>query len=241
MFNRSGSGSTTWENDGHSGFSTDDGGYVGYTSDDTAFNSSPGSSTALPEVTVTLGNQKSYQKAADQIFDNINKTRWYNNYNQTERTLFGNGLQQVNEKYGVIVDYGNTATSAYLSTKGNKIKRKFAYELSKHIDAKSGQIYQNGQKIVRKGSKLLKKMGPLGNALSAGTIAYEIGTDTWDAHTVVDGGMLVAGTAATVFLASNPVGWAILGGIAIYGVIDFAFGTNDIIDEKIGRNSGLWD
>ncbi|XLS28384.1 RHS repeat-associated core domain-containing protein [Flavobacteriaceae bacterium M23B6Z8] len=77
MFNRSGSGRTTWQNDGHSGFYTDDGGYVGYTSDDTAFNTSPGSSTALPEVTVTLGNQESYQNTANQIEQNIYKTRWY--------------------------------------------------------------------------------------------------------------------------------------------------------------------
>jgi len=77
MFNRSGSGSTTWHNDNSSGFYTDDGGYVGYTSDDTAFNTSPGNSTVLPNVNVTLGNEQSYQNAANQTVQNIYKTQWY--------------------------------------------------------------------------------------------------------------------------------------------------------------------
>lgn len=49
---------------GYSGFYTNNGGYVGYTNNDAEFNTSPGSSTVLPEIEVTLGNEKSYQRAA---------------------------------------------------------------------------------------------------------------------------------------------------------------------------------
>ena len=77
IFNRSGSGRTVWHNDNNSGFYTDNGGYVAYTSDDTSFNTSPNSSTVLPNVNVRYKNNRSYQNAANQTKQNIYKTRWY--------------------------------------------------------------------------------------------------------------------------------------------------------------------
>lgn len=241
MFNRSGSGSTTWTNDGHSGFDTDDGGYVGYTSDDTTFNKSPGELTYLPAVTVNEYDEASYSRAGKEIEHNIYQTEWYNNSSKKEKSLLGKSISFDSEKYGFVENSGKLTTSYYLSTKLNRSKRKLAYEISKRTNYRSGALYQKGQKIARRGSKLFKKMRPAGTVLSIGTIGYEVGTDTWDAHTFVDGGLLLASGAATLFLASNPVGWAILTGVAIYGVADFTFGINDAIDDKIGRNSGIWD
>jgi len=82
MFDRSGNGSTMWNNDGYSGFTTEDGGYVGYTSGDTSFNTSPGEVTSLPAVTVSThkGWNTSYAVAALQTESNIYGTKWYNRY-----------------------------------------------------------------------------------------------------------------------------------------------------------------
>ncbi len=241
MFNRSGSGRTTWTNDGYSGFETNDGGFVGYTSSDTSWNRSPGDVTNLPAVTVTIGNESSYNRAANQIEQNIYKTKWHNDFNQNERTQFGEILNGSNTFYGAVTDHVTTFSTAYLSTKFNSLKRNAAYSISKLTDLKAGDLYQRGQKLARKGSKFAKRMGPVGNILSSATIAYEVTTNTWDAHTIIDGGMLVTGAVATVFKASNPVGWAILGTIAVYGVLDATLDINGKIDNELGRNSGFWD
>ncbi|NER12848.1 RHS repeat-associated core domain-containing protein [Leptobacterium flavescens] len=81
IYNRSSSG-TIWYNDNHSGFYTNNGGYVGYTSDDTSFNSSPGSRTALPGVTVTRNPNSPWKGVAEvgaalAIRDQIYATKWY--------------------------------------------------------------------------------------------------------------------------------------------------------------------
>ena len=84
--------------------------------------------------------------------------------------------------------------------------------------------------------KLTSKLGPVGNVVAIGVIGYEAGTDTWDAHTVVNGALLVGAGVATFFAA--PV---VLTGIGIYGVTDYVFDISGGIDSVVGRNSGLWD
>ncbi|MFA0961215.1 hypothetical protein AB9P05_05385 [Roseivirga sp. BDSF3-8] len=68
-----------------------------------------------------------------------------------------------------------------------------------------------------------------------GVITYEVGTDTWDAHTIVNGALLVTAGIATVFAAP-----AVLTGIAVYGIADYVFDVSGMIDANVGRNSGLW-
>ena len=65
---------------------------------------------------------------------------------------------------------------------------------------------------------------------------YEFTTGTWDAHTFVNGALLVVGIAAVSFGAIP-----IVTGVAIYGLLDLVFDVGGGIDSLIGRDSGLWD
>lgn len=75
----------------------------------------------------------------------------------------------------------------------------------------------------------------VGTALTLGVIAYEFGTDRWDAHTVANTVMLGAGVAATVLGA--PI---VLTGIAAYGIGDYFFDFSGKIDSTVGWNSNIW-
>jgi len=97
IFKRSGSGKTTWTNNGTDGFETSNGGYVGYTSDFADFNQTPNGTNNLPGVTV-IGDRKtgSYSEAsvfgvANLISNNIDKTRDIisNNTNFISNTFLG--------------------------------------------------------------------------------------------------------------------------------------------------------
>ncbi|KAB1067633.1 hypothetical protein F6U93_10125 [Tamlana haliotis] len=117
-----------------------------------------------------------------------------------------------------------------------EFKRSYAYKITKVTKkvgkpAKAGKIFQGAERIAKKG----KFLGPLGNALTIGTIGYEYKTDTWDAHTVVDGALLVVGVAAASFGAP-----AVVIGIAIYGLLDYTFDISEGIDKQFGRNSSVW-
>jgi len=244
MFSNSGNGSTTWNNDNNGYFSSEAGitGYGGsfYTHDEwNSFGEAYAAGTELNSVEVTY--QGSYGGAGNSIAADIRSRSPYDNYNQADRSMFGNGLSQINEKFNFGKDFTEAGSMGYLSTKGHSFKRHIAHKISEILNIKSGALFQNGQRIARGASKLAKRAGPLGNILTGATISYELTTNTWDAHTFVDGAMLATGVVATVFLASNPVGWAILGGIAVYGVLDVTFGVNDAIDNSIGRNSSICD
>jgi len=117
----------------------------------------------------------------------------------------------------------------------NDIKRSYAYKLSKMTGVKSGQIFQGAKGFVNGTGKLVSKLGPVGTVLGVGVISYEVGTNTWDAHTIVNGTLMIGAGVAAVFAAP-----AVLTGIAIYGVGDYFFDFGDIIDNNIGRNSGVW-
>ncbi|WP_299431047.1 hypothetical protein [uncultured Maribacter sp.] len=118
-----------------------------------------------------------------------------------------------------------------------EFKRTYAYKISKAAKkvgkpAKAGKIFQGGEKLARKA----KVLGPIGNVLTTGNIFYEVVSNTWDAHTVVDGVLLVVAIGATTFGAPM-----VLTGIAIYGILDYAFDISETIDRHFGRDSGLWD
>ena len=121
-------------------------------------------------------------------------------------------------------------------------KRHYAYKISKVAKnlgkpAKAGKIFHGAEKVFKNAGKVAK-VGPW---LSAGTIAYEIGDayandTTIQPHTYVDGALLVVGVAATAFGA--PV---VIVGLAIYGILDYAFGVSEGIDEVFGEDSDLWN
>lgn len=118
----------------------------------------------------------------------------------------------------------------------NDVKRSYAYKLSKITGAKSGQIYQGAKGFVNGTGKLTSKLGPLGNVLTIGVITYEVGTDNWNAHTIVNGTLLVGVGVATFFAA--PI---VLTGIAAYGIGDYFFDFSGSINAAVGRDSGLWE
>lgn len=97
-------------------------------------------------------------------------------------------------------------------------------------------------KLARKGklgslSKITKPLGPAANILTAGVIYDEVFvSNKWDAHTVVDGALLVVGV-----IAAGPGAPIVLAGIAVYGIIDYFFDIGKGLDQAIGRDSGLWD
>lgn len=115
------------------------------------------------------------------------------------------------------------------------VRRHYAHKLSKITNWKSGQIFQNTKNFANGAGKLSKTLGPLGTALTVGVIGYEVSTDTWDAHTVINAALLV-GAGAAIFFAAP----AVLTGIALYGVGDYFFDFSGSIDSTIGRNSTLW-
>jgi len=95
----------------------------------------------------------------------------------------------------------------------NDVKRHYAYKLSKATGVKSGQIFQGAKSFANSTGKVVSKLGPYGTILGAGVQAYEYGTGTWDAHTIVNISLMVGAGVATFFAAP-----AVLTGIAIYGV-----------------------
>ena len=118
---------------------------------------------------------------------------------------------------------------------GNDVKRAYAYKLSKMTGVKSGQIFQGAKGFANSTGKLVSKLGPVGTVLGGGVIVYEGLSGTWDAHTIVNGGLMLGAAAATIFAAP-----AVLTGIALYGVGDYFFDFSGGIDNTIGRNSGIW-
>lgn len=131
------------------------------------------------------------------------------------------------------------AATAYLAIP-KEFKRHYAYKISKVAKsigkpAKAGKIFQGGQKLAKLG-QTGKVLGFAGTALSVGTIAYEVRTDTWDAHTAVDGALLVVGIGAAAFGAP-----LVLVGLAVYGILDYAFDISESIDDNFGRNSDIWN
>lgn len=178
------------------------------------------------------------------------------NYNNNQQLLNGQSLDvrlQSDMITQVEFDWMRAARVAYQTGENNittlddlatgyqaipkEFKRTYAYKISKVTKAvgkpaKAGKIFQGAEKFAKVG----KKLGPIGNILTAGNIAYEVKTDTWDAHTVVDGTLLVVGIAAVSLGA--PV---VVIGIAIYGILDYAFDISEGLDKTFGRDSGFWD
>ncbi|HLK97685.1 MAG TPA: hypothetical protein VK364_07955 [Hymenobacter sp.] len=100
--------------------------------------------------------------------------------------------------------------------------------------------------VARFGSKFGTKIGYVGMGLSAAKIGYEYKTNNYDAHTFVDGGMLLVtagGIIATVIAGGTAPVWVPIAGavILVYGVFDYAFDLNGSLDKAVGRDSQFKD
>ncbi|WP_022822332.1 hypothetical protein [Hymenobacter norwichensis] len=98
-------------------------------------------------------------------------------------------------------------------------------------------------RLARFSSRFGGKIGGVGAALSASKIAYELSTDNYNAHTAIDGGMLVVTlvgigvTASAVAAGVTAPAWVPIAGavIMVYGILDYAFDVNGKIDQAVGR------
>ncbi|USD26882.1 hypothetical protein [Flagellimonas marinaquae] len=136
-------------------------------------------------------------------------------------------------------DFLNQISTAYLDT-SKEFQRTFTYKISKagkraKIPVKAGKVYHNARKMAKLG-KMGKITGIGGIVFDTGMIGYELATDKWDAHTVANGALLVIGVGAT--LVGAPV---VLAGVAVYGILDYAFDISEALDNAVGRQSGLWE
>jgi RHS repeat-associated protein len=149
-------------------------------------------------------------------------------------SLFGDILTGTEKHFNGGIGTVGVAVQGYNNIP-NDIKRAYAYKLSKMTGVKSGQIFQGAKGFANGAGKWAKSLGPYGTVLGVGVIGYEVGTDSWDAHTIVNGSLMIGAGVATIFAAP-----AVLTGIAIYGVGDYFFDFGGTIDRNVGRNSGVW-
>jgi RHS repeat-associated protein len=158
--------------------------------------------------------------------------------NQTlaDNTYWGNPLSFTDKQYGAVTNSLGILTDTYINRIPTDFKRKAAYNISKIVNQKPGQIYQGVKRLAKNTSKIVgsTKGTAIGVLLSGGVAVYEVTTDTWNAHTVVNVG-LVAGTIVAT-IGGAPL---VLTGIAVYGVLDYAFDIGGKIDKAVGRDSEL--
>lgn len=129
-----------------------------------------------------------------------------------------------------------------ISKLSNTSKIRAAYLISAATGIRAGKILNGAKGFANSFGKVSKGLGVIGTALTAGVTAYEIGTDTWDSHTIINGTLLV-GTAVATFVTAPAVVAAapfILSAIAVYGVADYMFDINDKVDANFGRKSTFW-
>jgi len=154
-------------------------------------------------------------------------------------------LGQTNTHYNGVLANAELATEALGTIKRGTVVKNF-YDLNKaykyYNDINLLKPGLAGTKVINgiKGAgKLVKRLGPVGNLLTAGSIAYEIKSDIWDAHTVIDGAILGT-TVVVASIAAAPVVAAVAVGAAIYGALDYFFDIGEKVDATIGRNGRTW-
>jgi RHS repeat-associated protein len=115
-----------------------------------------------------------------------------------------------------------------------------AYKYYNDVDLlKPGKTSSKIVNGIKGAGKIARRLGPIGNMTAAGNIIYEVSTDQWDAHTVIEG-TLVVGAAAVVSVAAAPIAVAVAVGVLTYGALDYFFDIGGKVDATVGRNGSLW-
>jgi hypothetical protein len=158
---------------------------------------------------------------------------------------FGFYLDKTNYHFNGLKDEAQAGVAALGTIKRGTWVKNF-YDLNKaykyYNDVNLLKPGLAGTKVINgiKGAgKLVKRLGPVGNVLTAGNIIYEATNDKWNAHTFIDGALLV-GTGVVVAVAAAPIVAVVAIGGAIYGALDYFFNIGDKVDAAIGRESGIW-
>ncbi len=182
----------------------------------------------MPEVKIYPNGKTSYDihKAVQNSLDGLG--------GESSGGWFGDALTSTEKHFNGSIGTIGAAVQGYNNI-GNDVKRAYAYKLSKLTGLKSGQIFQGVKSFANSAGKLVGKLGPAGTLLGGGVIFSELNSNTWDAHTAVNAGLMIGAGVATIFAAP-----AVLTGIALYGVGDYFFDFSGEIDNAIGRNSGIW-
>ncbi|KAF0201893.1 MAG: RHS repeat-associated core domain-containing [Bacteroidetes bacterium] len=126
------------------------------------------------------------------------------------------------------------ATAMGYNALDNGLKRKYAYQLSKHINAKPGNIYQSAKSFGKSSAKVL---GKTASVVAVGSIAYDFGTGTANTATLVDAGMLLGG-AATVAILGTVAAPFVVGAGVVYGV-GCLFGFDDYLNETLDISKSI--
>ncbi len=164
-----------------------------------------------------------------------------------ENNYWGIPLSFTDKQYGAVTNSIGVITDTYINRIPNSLKRKYAYSIGKIVNQKPGQIFQGFKRFSKNTSKIVgsTKGTVIGVGLSLGVAGYEVATNTWDAHTIVNSTLAVTSVVATGLIASGVVVVGavslpvVLTGIAVYGVLDFTFDIGDKIDKGIGRDSEI--
>ncbi|HEX8548336.1 MAG TPA: hypothetical protein VF691_15350 [Cytophagaceae bacterium] len=146
-----------------------------------------------------------------------------------ETSVFGEGLKFVDKHFNGLTGTYGLSEDLYNRTP-DQLKKKYAEKLAKLVNPKTAQAVSKTKNLISSTGKVVSKLGPVGMGLSGGVIVYELGSDTWNAHTFVNGAILIGTGIATVYTAP-----ALLTGFAIYGVCDYFFDISGVIDHNFGR------
>lgn len=175
----------------------------------------------------------SRQQAAAQRFGSMEK-----NWNGTGSLLEGYGL--INKS---ITPVNNSAFQ--VAQRVNRIAGRKVIVPSHLASRAAGAVRAVAPaSLAQMVGKISKAAGPAGQLLTLANIAIEIKNGDVDAHTYVNGAMLLVSVAGLAFASTAAAPILVAAGtvIAIYGVADFAFDIGEgIIDPAIGKKSGLWD
>jgi RHS repeat-associated protein len=145
----------------------------------------------------------------------------------------GQGGNNPIEYVGAVNDIA-LATAMGYNALDNGLKRKYAYQLSKHINAKPGNIYQSTKSFGKSSAKVL---GKTASVVAVGSIAYDFGTGTANTATLVDAGMLIGG-AATVAILGTVAAPFVVGAGVVYGV-GCLFGFDDYLNETLDISKSI--
>ena len=163
-------------------------------------------------------------------------TYLFNHYlhdNPPKGAASGQGGNNPIEYVGAINDIALAGAMGY-NALDNGLKRKYAYQLSKHINAKPGNIYQSAKSFGKSSAKVL---GKTASVIAVGSIAYDFGTGTANTATLVDAGMLIGG-AATVAILGTVAAPFVVGAGVVYGV-GCLFGFDAYLNETLDISKNI--
>jgi hypothetical protein len=184
-----------------------------------------------------------YNELRQVVQNNANSNSFFSSFSMGAGTFrvegeMGRGNEQGGknnslEYLGVVNDIALITAMGH-NALDNGLKRKYAHQLSKHINTKSGVIYQSA-KSLGKSSKIL--LGKAANIIAVGSITYDFGTGNANTSTLLDAGMLIGGVATVAILGTTAAPFVVGAGI-VYGV-GCIFGFDDYLNKTFDISKNI--